>query len=141
MTTHHLDYTPGPFRLKKYRDENGRVRTARVTPRWKIIIFYKGKRIIKFCYDPKKGQKYVDQLANRGIKAHVVCRRWAHFKPRGYPEDPLMLWCPYCRRWRYFYVTKQIPIYYNQGIQCCKWCWIPETDPEVIRYNRDWQRN
>lgn len=108
------------------------------TPRWKLIIFHKGKRVVKLVSDPRKAQAKVKELAERDIKAHVVCRRFPKFPPKGQPEHPDQLWCPYCRRWRYFAVPKHPGVHRDLGIACCKWCLVSENDGYVKGYNGTW---
>lgn len=107
-------------------------------PRWKVIVFHKGERVEKLFHNPKKGQSLVAQLSERGVKAHVVCRRYPHFPPKGEAPEPGMLWCPYCRRWRWFKVPKKRPPFSTLEIKCCAWCWISEDDAFVKNYNGTW---
>lgn len=118
---------------------------AKELPRWKIVVFRRNKetgkleRIEKTVRDPKKGQEKVKELAERGIKSHIVCRRFPKFAPKGEPEDDDQLWCPYCRRWRYFAVPKKREPFTSLEIRCCKWCWISEDDAYVKTFNGTWE--
>lgn len=116
------------------------------TPAWKIIVFVKGKRVTKDVRDPKVGLEKVADLIEQGYKAHLVSKRKA-FMPKG--DDDLSalnsgkLWCPYCRRWRWFSIPRWLPdveigsedwflnSYANQEIRCCQWCTISENDWHV----------
>lgn len=113
-------------------------------PRWKVVVFKRNKetgkleRIVKVVRDPKLARQKVKELNSRGIKAHLVCRRFPKFPPKGEPEDSDMLWCPYCRRWRWFSVPKKRPPFSGLEIKCCQWCLISEDDAYVRTFNGTW---
>lgn len=116
-----------------------KVRSVTEYPRWKVIIFYKGKRHYKLCWQPETGQKLVKQLAEKGVKAHLVCRRFPKFPPKGEPDDPDKMWCPYCRRWRYFSIPPAREPFTELEIKCCQWCTVSEDDAFVKTYNGTWR--
>lgn len=119
-------------------------------PRWKLIVFKGSKRIINpelqnkapfalaLFRDPKIGMQKAAELNDRGYKAHIVCRRFPKYPPKGTPEDEEMMWCPYCRRWRYFAVPLHDSTARDLEIKCCKWCNISEEDGAVKDYNGTW---
>lgn len=130
----------GPKKKIITRNKRGKILAVRYEfPRWKLIIFHKGKKHIKFYWDPKEAQEIQKQLEEKGVKSHVVCRRFPKFPPKGEPEDPDQLWCPYCRRWRFFAVPKGRDPFTSLEIRCCRWCDISEDDSQVKNYNGTWQ--
>lgn len=113
-------------------------------PRWKIVVFRRkdGKleRVVKDVRDPKLALEKVKELNEReGIKAHVVCKRFPKFPPKGEPEDSDQLWCPYCRRWRWFRVPKNRSPFTALEVLCCPWCFISEDDFFVKQFNGTWE--
>lgn len=124
---------------------------------WKLIVFYNGKKRKHYkITDPRKGAKLADVLTKRGHKAHFIC---ANRILDGYEYPPRkhstvlwqagMLWCPYCRKWRWFSVPRSFKghsmfedspqgimnAWNHLGIRCCQWCLISEEDWYVKRSN------
>lgn len=103
-------------------------------PRWKIVCFPNKRRKEVLVEDPRKGLAAVKILEERGIKAHLVSRV-TPYEPRGKPEDPEQLWCPLCRRWRFFRVPRNLSPWTESNIRICQWCLVSETYGPVFAMN------
>lgn len=119
-----------------------------------VIVFHKGKRIVKdFTEQPRAGQEYVKKLKKVGAKAHLVTYNRPFWPPE---EDDMhlagegMIWCPYCRAWRWYGRPKYrdnaelmsdpwfMNIFHAQEIKVCLWCWTSEQDWYVRQMNGLW---
>lgn len=128
----------------------------RESPAWKLVVFHNKQRKEFLVVDPKKGLQKVKQLAERGVKAHLVSRRKAYWPKLNTSVEKHtakqaladgMLWCPYCRRWRWFTIPKYRPnaefgsihwilnSYVNQELRCCSWCLISVDNFYVKQIN------
>lgn len=118
-------------------------------PLFVLIAFEHGRRIEKLTRDVRGAMVVAEQLREKGIKAHVASRNGMGLKhyPVGRPEDESQLWCPYCRRWRWFKIPSlkrhveigstewMLNSFHNQEIRICAWCCISELDFHVKRAN------
>lgn len=124
-----------------------------VRKRWRIIIFAHGKRIEKITDDTEGALQLVAKLNKKeGVKAHVVSRSkpfWPKDDDNWYLAEQGMVWCPYCRRWRWFNVPREIKnattpydvaqnVYHRQGVRCCQWCGASIKDWTVCYINDLW---
>ena len=137
----------GRRRVRYKSAQSGRRRHG--SPAWKLIIFYRGKRSERLINDWRQGLEISKGLNERGIKAHLVSRRRA-FPPKGEASDPDQMWCPYCRRWRYFTIPKYtrnaaveteegwMNVFHDQGLAVCQWCHISEAMKPVADANELW---
>lgn len=105
----------------------------------------------------RKAAEVVAKLKSKGVKAHLVLRTdKGTFPPTAQIEDKRaegMRWCPYCRTWRYFSVPKfkhnaaisseewWTNSYHRQGIKCCQWCGISESEWWVQKVNGSFGEN
>lgn len=124
---------------------------------WTLIVFYNGKKRKHYrVADPKKSSKLATVLTKRGHKAHLICSNHIldgyEYPPAKHSVDLWeagMLWCPYCRRWRWFAVPRSFKdhslfedspqgmmnTWNHLGIKCCTWCLISVEDWYVKRAN------
>lgn len=88
---------------------------------------------------------------SKGAKIHLAYRlETSLFPPPNTVDDKRnegMLWCPYCRAWRWFTVpgfhSKAevneedwfMNSFHRQGIRVCRWCHISEMDFYVCKAN------
>lgn len=118
-----------------------------------MLIFHKGERHWKLVDTPREGVELVKKAQGKGLKAHLVSRRRAFRPPEGDDFSALdegKLWCPYCRRWRFFSIPRydeqaspgserwMINTYANQEVRMCQWCTISESDNAVRSINGLW---
>lgn len=116
--------------------------------KWEVLVYHKGKRIVKSVPDAKAGLALVEQLKVKEVTAHLVSRLKA-FPPKGVPNDG-ELWCPYCRRWREFRVPQgdedapigsyswQNAVLSRLEIPICPWCGITTQEFHVKTFNNLW---
>lgn len=124
--------------------------------RWRIVIFAHGKRLEKITDDTEGALQLVAKLNKKdGIKAHVVSRHKVFWPPdddNWFLADEGMVWCPYCRRWRWFAIPREVEdattiwdigqnVLHSQGIRCCQWCGISVQDWDVCSINDLWGEN
>lgn len=122
-----------------------------------MVIFHKGKRIEKLVFDQKASIATYKSLRDKGVRVCFVSRvrgYWPKSNDAG-PPDPGMLWCPYCREWRWFRVpeTKRgnfepmseewmdqlyRRVLSNSTTPWCSWCHISVADFEVKQKNDMW---
>lgn len=121
-------------------------------PKFVLIVFDRGHRREKVTTNLRSASELCKELNERdGIKAHVAARSMHGI--REYPSGELdamndgMMWCPYCRRWRWFTFPKFTPraevgsaewmlnSMLEQEIRVCAWCRISELDFYVKRAN------
>jgi len=119
--------------------------------RWKLVVFHKGQRIERPVADKVKLAEAYRTLKAKGAKVHIVSRvraYWPNTDDEG-PADPGMLWCPYCRAWRWFSVPKVKDAEFltdqyfrnfqaRNQIHICQWCGISEDDFHVRQMNSLW---
>lgn len=119
----------------------------------RLVVFHRGRRIEKKM-DPEEGMTRMKELVAKGHKAHYVYKTTRSLFPP--VDDNLalmndgMMWCPFCRRWRWFKVPKfkdDVPFgcndwylnsFHRQEIRVCAWCHISEMDFDVRRANGSW---
>ena len=111
-----------------------------------IIIFRKGERIDRRVHKShfSEAVALVKKLKDQGVKAHFVWLTQGSMYPPAHQikekRNEGMLWCPWCRAWRWFSVPKYkrgepygtdqwfLNSYFRQGIKCCQWCHITIYD-------------
>lgn len=116
--------------------------------KWEVLVYHKGKRIVKPVPDAKAGLTLVEQLKAKEIAAHLVSKLKA-FPPKGEAQDG-QLWCPYCRRWREFRVPRgdedapigsyawQNAVLSRLEIRICPWCGMTDQEFYVKTFNNLW---
>lgn len=118
-----------------------------------MVVFRDGHRIEKLVAPHliHEANDKVKGLRAKGVKAHLVLRTdKGSLPPPGEIREMReagMLWCPYCRAWRWFVVPKFTPraevlsdnwyinSLHRQGIKACKWCHISVLDWWVCKAN------
>lgn len=121
-----------------------------------LIVFHKGKRVDKKVprANLREAAKKVQALRAKGIKAHLAYRTDNSLYPPGHQIEAMrndgLMWCPYCRAWRYFRLPKNRPhaemnsrewflnSFRAQNIKVCSWCEISEVEWYVKRANGTW---
>jgi len=119
----------------------------------RVVVFRQGKR-----YEAKVPRGSLDVAKEKvrtyrakGYKAHLVLRTDRGSFPPPYEireyREMGMLWCPYCRAWRWFTVPKFVRhteigsddwfmnSFHRQGVKVCKWCRISVSDWWVCKAN------
>lgn len=121
-----------------------------------LIVFKDGQRIDKRVHESrlKDAVEAVKMYRDHGFKAHLVYRTDRGTFPPPHQVEEMrfqgMLWCPYCRTWRWFSVPKFrsraevntdawfMNSFHRQGIKVCQWCHISEMDWWVRKVNGTW---
>ena len=112
---------------------------------WYIVVYHKGKRVVRDVPDAKIGLELDSKFKEKGYASHLVSRR-KRFPPKGEGKDG-ELWCPYCRRWREFRIPRgnedaeigswgwSSSVLCRMEVQVCPWCGITVRDWYVKRFN------
>lgn len=122
----------------------------------RVVVFHQGRRIERNSLTLDEGKELVRKLHSKGVKsALVTCDVLLAYRYPP-PGDDLsnrnmgMMWCPYCREWRWFKIPKftgGAPVgsepwfmnsFHRQEIAVCAWCRIGENDFHVMRANGTW---
>lgn len=109
-----------------------------IPQKWKIITFStEGRKEHWYNGNPEKVAEKIKEMNDLpGVKAHLVSRIHA-YRPRGVGERG-QLWCPYCRRWRWF-SRKELSLDRVGYVSVvCQWCHISDDDYYVKKFNHLW---
>jgi hypothetical protein len=122
----------------------------------RLIVYKDSRRIEKGYTDHTAAVSVARTLRKKGLRAAIVTSRVIDrflYPPEDddlSARDEGMLWCPYCRDWRWFKVprfTRDADLrsaewflnsYHRQDIRCCAWCHITELDFYVRKANDTW---
>jgi hypothetical protein len=117
--------------------------------KWDVVVYHKGKRLVKSVPDAKRGLALEAAFKNKGYAAHLVSRTKA-FAPKTEEGPEGSLWCPYCRRWREFRVPRgdedapvgsyawQNSVLARLEIAMCPWCGVTVEEFHVKYHNNLW---